>query len=109
MYTYMYIHCTYFMCNTMYKAALCVCVCVCVCFILYYAHVFVHYAHVFVHYVHVHTCIIVYVTVPILRHTYHTMASLGIANMMDGSIISIMSWSMYSFFKALRKGITHIL
>ena len=76
------------------------------CYILYYAHVFVHYVHV-----HVHTCIIVYVssTVPILRHTYHTMASLGIANMMDGSIISIMSWSMYSFFKALRKGITHIL
>ena len=31
------------------------------------------------------------------------MASLGMANMMEGSIISIMSWSMYSFLRALYK------
>jgi hypothetical protein len=33
----------------------------------------------------------------------HTMASRGMANMMAGSIISIMSLSMYSFLRALMR------
>ena len=33
--------------------------------------------------------------------TYHTMASLGMANISDGSIMSIMSSVMYSFLMAL--------